>query len=143
VNGFHVFARDGSDDILGGSSQEFGDDGELVNVYARVEKSCVCGIGFLRTVFAGEQRFSFQHLGEYAPGAPDVNRHIVLLPGQHDFRSPVVPRRDISGHLRILNASETEITDLAQFRNELVAVMRSKYLKITVLINENVTGFLR
>ena len=88
----HVFACDGSDDIFGGCSQEFGDDRELVNVCAGVERRLLCGIGSSRTIFAGEQWFSFQHLGKYAPGAPDVNRNIVLLPGQHDFRSPIVTR---------------------------------------------------
>ena len=75
---------------------------------------------FLRTVFAGEQRLSFQHLGEYAPSAPDIDRDVILLPGQHDLWSPIVPRRDISGHLRILDASETEITDLVRFKIGLV-----------------------
>ena len=86
----HILARDSSNDIFRGSSQEFRDDGELVNVCAGVEKRSVCRIGFLRTVFAGEQWLPFQHLGEYAPSAPDINRDIVLLPGQHDLRSPVV-----------------------------------------------------
>jgi len=143
ANKTHVLARDSPDDIFRGSSQEFGDDGKLVNVCVGVEKRSVCRIGFLRTIFAGEQWFPFQHLGEYAPSAPDINRDIVLLPGQHDLRSPIVPCRDISCHLRILNASETEITDLGRFRIELMKVMRSEYLKIAILINENVTGFLR
>jgi len=34
----YILARDSSDDIFRGSSQEFGDDGELVNVCAGVEK---------------------------------------------------------------------------------------------------------
>ena len=48
-------------------------------------------IGSQRTVFAREQRFSFQHLGKDTAGTPNVNRDIVLLPGQHDFRGPIVP----------------------------------------------------
>lgn len=96
----------------------------------------------LRTVFAGEQWFSFQHLGKYAPSAPDIHRDIVLLPGQHDFWSPIISRGDVSGHLGILYSSETEITDLARFRIGFVAMMGSKYLEITILVNEDVAGFL-
>jgi hypothetical protein len=38
VNEMHIFACDSFDDIFGGSSQKFSDDGELVNIYGKSEK---------------------------------------------------------------------------------------------------------
>ena len=98
-------------------------------------------IGSLRTIFTREQWFSFQHLRKYASGTPDVDRNIVLLPGQHDFWSTIVTRRDVSGHLRILDAGETEITDLARFRIKLVAVIRSNTLRSQFSLMRILLGF--
>ena len=64
------------------------------------------------TVFAREERLSFEHLSKNTPGTPDIDCNIVFLPCEHNFGRPVVPSRDISGHLRILNTREAEITDL-------------------------------
>jgi hypothetical protein len=64
------------------------------------------------TVFAWEERLSLQHLGEDAAGTPDINCNVVLLPGQHDLWCAVVPRRDITSHLRVLNTRQPEIADL-------------------------------
>lgn len=78
------------------------------------------------TVFAWEQWPPFQHLGEDAACAPDVNGIVILLPCQHDLWGAIVPRRYISRHLRILQSSETKIADF----------------EITVLVDKNVGGFL-
>ena len=137
----HVFACDGTDDVLGRCSQEFGNDGELVNIYARVNKTPDYGVSPSRTIFTREQWFPFQHLGKYAPGAPDINRNIVLLPGQHDFRSPVVTCRDVSGHLRVLDAGKTEITDLVRFRIKLAGVIRSSTLRSQFSLMRILLGF--
>lgn len=59
-----------------------------------------------------EQRFALQHLGEDAPGTPDVHLHVVLLPREHDLRRTVVPSRDITRHLRVLDPSQAKIADL-------------------------------
>lgn len=79
-----------------------------------------------RTVLAREQRFPFQHLCENTPRTPDIYRDVVLLPGEHDLRRAVVPRRDVTRHLRVLYSGKTEIANL----------------QITVLVHENVARFL-
>ena len=112
-----------------------------MDIYARIKEIPNCGVSPSRTIFTGEQWFPFQHLGKYAPGAPDINRNIVLLPGQHDFRSPVVPRRDVSGHLRVLDAGKAEITDLAQFRIKVLAVIRSSTLRSQFSLMRILLGF--
>ena len=76
------------------------------------------------TVLAGEQRLALQHLSEDTSSAPDVDGDIVLLPGQHDFRRAVVARRNITGHLRVLDTCKTEVADL----------------EVTVLVDEDVRG---
>lgn len=101
-----VFAANGLDYVLGRRTEQFSDDRKLIDV-----------------IFAGEKRFSFQHLGEDAACAPDIDLNIVLLPGKHDFGGSVVSCRDVSGHLRILDSSQAEIADF----------------EIAVLIDENVT----
>lgn len=70
----YVLTSDGVDDIVRRGSEEFCDDGELVDV-----------------VLSGEQRLALEHLGKDAAGAPYVNLNIVLLPREHDLRSAVVP----------------------------------------------------
>lgn len=83
------------DNIVRWSSQELGDDGELVDV-----------------ILAGEQRLALQHLRKDAARAPDINLDVVFLPCEHDLRSSVVPRRHVSGHLGVLDTREAEIADL-------------------------------
>lgn len=91
----HVFAPNGLNDFVGWSSEQFGYDRKLIDV-----------------IFAGKQRFAFQHLGEYASGAPDIDLDVVLLPCEHNLRRTVVPRRHVSRHLRILDSRQTKITNL-------------------------------
>lgn len=73
-------------------------------------------------VLSGEQGLALEHFGEDAACAPDIDFHVVLLPGEHDLRCSVVARRNVSSHLRILYTGQTKITNL----------------KIAVLINEDV-----
>lgn len=103
----HILASDGLDDLVRRGSQQLRDDRELIDV-----------------IFPGEQRFPLQHLREYASCAPDVYLHVVLLPRKHDFGCTVIPRRDISRHLRILYACQAEIADL----------------QIAVLVDQNIAG---
>lgn len=93
--------------IIRWGSEQLGDDGKLVDV-----------------VLAGEQRLALEHLGKDTSNTPDINFNIVLLPGEHDFRSSVVSRRDITGHLRVLNAGQTEVANF----------------QIAVLVNQDVAG---
>lgn len=91
----YVFAPNRLDDFVRWGSQQFGDDRELIDM-----------------IFARKQRFALQHLGEYASRAPNVNLYIVLLPREHNLRRTIVPRGNISRHLRILNSSEPKIANL-------------------------------
>ena len=91
----HIFTANGLDDIVRRCPQQLGDDGKLIDV-----------------VFAGKQRFAFEHLGEDTPGAPNVNLDIVFLPCKHNLRRAIVSGGDISRHLRILNPSQAKVTDL-------------------------------
>lgn len=75
-------------------------------------------------VLAGEQRLALEHLGKDTSNTPDINFNIVLLPGEHDFRSSVVSRRDIAGHLGVLNTGQTEVANL----------------QIAILVDQNVAG---
>ncbi len=75
-------------------------------------------------IFAREQGFAFQHLGEDASRAPDVDLHVVLLPREHNLRRAIVPRRDVSRHLRVLDAGEAEITNL----------------EIAIFVDQNIAG---
>lgn len=76
-------------------------------------------------VLAREQRLALEHLGEDASCTPDINLHVVLLPGEHDLGGTIVSRRNVSSHLRILDSGQPEITNL----------------EVAVLVDENVTGF--
>lgn len=103
----YVFTGDGVDNIIWWCSEELSDDGELVYM-----------------ILSGKQRLAFEHLCENTSRTPNINFHIVFLPSKHDLWCSVVSCRDISGHLRILNTSETEIADL----------------EIAVLVDKNVAG---
>jgi hypothetical protein len=107
MNTSYVLAADGLNNIIRGSTQQLSDDGKLVDV-----------------VLSGEQRFALEHLSENAACTPDVHLHVVLLPREHNLRRPVVPSRDITSHLRVLYAGETEVTDL----------------EIAVFVYENIAG---
>ena len=76
------------------------------------------------TVLSWEKRLALEHLCEDTAGTPDVDSDVVFLPGEHDLRSSVVPRGDISRHLRILNPGEAKVADL----------------QIAVLVHENIAG---
>jgi len=91
----HVFTADGLDHVIRGSTQQLGNDGELVDV-----------------VFSREQRLALEHLGEDASCTPDIHLDIVLLPCEHDFWRSVVSGRNVSCHLGVLYTSETEVADL-------------------------------
>ncbi len=91
----YILTGDSVDNIIWRGTEELSDDRELVDV-----------------ILSREQRLALQHLCKDAPRTPDVNLHIIFLPCKHDLRSSVVSRRDISGHLRILNTGETEVADL-------------------------------
>lgn len=90
-----VLAADCADNIVWRRAEQFGDDGELVDV-----------------VLAGEERLALKHLGEDAASAPDVHLHIVLLPGEHNLRRSVVSGRNVAGHLRVLDTRKTEVANL-------------------------------
>jgi hypothetical protein len=102
-----VLAANGADNIVWRSAEQLGNDRELVDV-----------------VLSGEKRLALEHLGENAASTPDIHLHVVLLPREHDLRRSVVSGGDISGHLRVLNTGETEVTNL----------------QIAVLVDENVGG---
>lgn len=48
--------------------------------------------------------------------------NVVLLPREHDFRSAVVPRRNVTSHLRVRQPRQAKVTDL----------------EVAVLVHENV-----
>ena len=58
----------------------------------------------------------------HALGVEKLTSHIVLLPREHDLRRAIVPRRDVTRHLRVLQPREPEIADL----------------EVAVLVDENV-----
>lgn len=93
--GTHVFASNRVDDIVWGSAEKLGDDGELVDM-----------------VLAREEGLALQHLGENAAGTPDIDLDIVLLPSEHDLGGAVVTSRNIARHLRILDTRKAEIANL-------------------------------
>lgn len=54
-----------------------------------------------------------------------LTRNVILLPGQHDLGSAVVARRDVSGHLGVLDTGKAKVADL----------------EVAVLVDENVGRF--
>lgn len=80
-----------------------------------------------RTVFAREQRLPLQHLRKDTSRAPDIDRDVILLPGEHDLRRAVVPCRDVARHLRVLYSGKAKVTNF----------------QITILVHEDVARFLR
>lgn len=75
-------------------------------------------------VLSREEGLSLQHLGEDTACAPDIDLHVILLPGEHDLGGAVISRGHIAGHLRVLDSGQTEVADL----------------QIAVFINEDVAG---
>jgi hypothetical protein len=91
----YVLARNGVDNIIRRGTQKLGDDGELVDV-----------------ILAGEEGLAVKHLSKDAAGTPDINLDVVFLPGEHDLGGSVISRRNVSGHLRVLDAGESEVANL-------------------------------
>ena len=75
-------------------------------------------------ITAGEERGSFNHLGQNAPSTPHVDLNVVLLPCEHSLRGAVESRRDITSHFAVHRPGETEVADF----------------EITIIINQNITG---
>ena len=105
--GPYIFTSNGMDDIVGWSSQQLCDNRKLIDM-----------------VFSWEKGFALQHFCKDAACAPYINLDVVLLPGEHNLGSTVVSRRDIASHLRVLDAGETEVTDL----------------QIAVLVDQDIRG---
>ncbi len=82
------------DNIVRWSAKQLGNNRELVDM-----------------ILSREKRLALQHLSKDTSGGPDVDLHIVLLPGEHNLRRSVVPRRNITGHLWVLDTRKTEIAD--------------------------------
>jgi hypothetical protein len=91
----HVLTADGLDNIVWRSSEELGDDGELVDV-----------------VLSGEQRLALEHLRENASCTPNVHLDVVLLPREHNLGRAVVTGRNVTRHLGVLYTGQAEIADL-------------------------------
>lgn len=68
--------------------------------------------GWERTVLSGEDGLAENHLCQNAPNRPNVDRVVILLPREHNLRRPVVPRRDVTCHLGILDPRESKVADL-------------------------------
>jgi len=109
----HVLAADGLNDIIRRRSEEFGDDGELIDV-----------------VLAGEEWLALQHLREDAACTPNVNLNVVLLPGEHDLGRAVVSGRDISGHLWVLDSREAEVANL-----EIAVLVDEDVARLEIAVN--------
>jgi len=109
----HVLAADGLNDIIRRRSEEFGDDGELIDV-----------------VLAGEEWLALQHLREDAACTPNVNLNVVLLPGEHDLGRAVVSGRDISGHLWVLDSREAEVANL-----EITVLVDEDVARLEIAVN--------
>lgn len=71
--GTYVLAANGLNHVVGGSSEQLRDNGELVDM-----------------VLSREERLALEHLGEDTACAPDIHLHVVLLPGEHDLWGSVV-----------------------------------------------------
>lgn len=109
----HIFTADCLNHVIRRCTKKFSDDGELVYVY-KPHKQEIAQQSKIRkrTIFPGEQWFPFKHLCKDATCTPDIYSDIIFLPGQHDLRRSVIPCRNISCHLGILDSSQAEITDL-------------------------------
>jgi hypothetical protein len=96
------------------------------------------GFGRPRTVLAREEGLALEHLAQDAAhgpirrqsessaqsiprarqlpphgrDAPHVDRLVVLLPREHDLGRPVVARRDVARHLRVLEPGEPKVAEL-------------------------------
>ena len=91
----YIFASDSIDHIIRWRPEQFGDDGELIDV-----------------IFSWKQWLALEHFCEDTASAPDVNFNIVLLPREHNLGCSIISRRDITCHLRILNPSKPKIANL-------------------------------
>ena len=91
----NVFAGNGVDDIVRRSPKKLRNDRKLVDV-----------------VLAREQRFPFEHLRKDTSRTPDIHLDVVLLPCEHDLWGTIIPSRDVSRHLRILDAGKAKVTNL-------------------------------
>lgn len=68
-----VLAANGLDHILGRRAEQFGDDGELIDV-----------------ILAREERLPLEHLSKNATCTPDIDFDVVFLPREHDFWCTIV-----------------------------------------------------
>ena len=93
-------------DVVRGRTKQFRDDGELIDM-----------------VFSREERFALEHFSEDASCAPNIDFDVIFLPREHDLGSSIVSRRDVTGHLRILNACKAEVADF----------------EVAILVNQNIT----
>jgi hypothetical protein len=95
------------------------------------------------TVLSGKEGFALEHLGENAPRAPNVDSNIVFLPREHDLGGPIISRRHVASHLRILYSGKAKVTYLGccavSQRN---VGWRGTHLEITILVYEDVAWFL-
>ena len=97
------------------------------------------------TVLSGKERLALKHLCEDAPRAPNVDCNIVLLPREHDLGCPIISRRHVAGHLRILYSGETKIAYLSCCTVSQRKAERgpAPHLEIAILVYENIARFLR
>lgn len=63
-------------------------------------------------VLSREKGLALKHLSEDATGTPNIHLNIILLPREHNLGCAVISRRNVTRHLGVLNASQTEVANL-------------------------------
>jgi len=96
-----------------------------------------------RTILSGKEWLALKHLGENASRAPNVDGNIVFLPREHDLRGPIITRRHVAGHLRILYSGKTKVTYLGCCTvSQRKAGWENSDLEVTILVYKDVAWFL-
>ena len=104
-----------------------------------LEQSCAAR----RTILSGKEGLALKHLSENASRAPDVDGDIVFLPREHDLGGPIITRRHVAGHLRILYSGKTKVTYLGCCAvSQRKAGQEGSDLEIAILVYKDVARFL-
>jgi hypothetical protein len=141
----NVFAANGLDYVIRWRPEQFRDNRELVHVYVhKLSETWNETWWWSRlTILSRKEGLSLEHLSENASRAPNVDSNIVFLPREHDLGGPIITRRHVASHLRILYSGKSKVTYLGCCAvSQRKAGQEGSHLEITILVHEDVARFL-
>ncbi len=90
----------------------------LIVLRSKRSKALLDQIELIQIILSPKNRFSINHLCNNTTNCPNINRLVIVIPSQNQFRRPIPPGSNIIGHFTVIRyvSSKTKITNFNDVR---------------------------